>query len=119
MSNDIERELRAALRPVDPGERFSERVLARIAREPTRSTRAPWLRRPAAGTYRWWGTGLAAMVILAVVAGHEVHVRRTEQGIEARRQLIEALRLTNEKLDLAYRAINTKDRPATADKSGA
>jgi hypothetical protein len=119
MSNDIERELRAALRPVDPGERFAERVLARIAHDPTHSTRAPRLRRPAAASYRWWGAGLAAMVVLAVVAVHDIHVRRMEQGIEARRQLLEALRLTNEKLDIAYRAINANDRHATAQKSGA
>jgi sensor domain CHASE-containing protein len=53
---------------------------------------------------RWLPVALAASLILTVVVIHE-H-RKREQGLQARQQLIEALRVTGEKLDLAYRAVN-------------
>lgn len=114
-NEQLERRLRAALRTVDPGEGFAPRVLARIAVEPAQAAR------PArAGAVASWLTfGLAASVVLAVLLAHEWQVRRLEQGREARRQLIEALRVTDEKLNLAYRAVNARDSAAPAEHSGA
>jgi len=110
MSNDLDDSLRAALRPVDPGERFTQRVMASLASEPTRAARAVTLQRS-------W-LALAASVLLALVIAQAWHVRRMQQGLEARRQLIEALRVTGQKLDLAYRAVNDSQRRATS-RSGA
>lgn len=113
--DDLERRLRAALKPLEPGEEFARRVLWRIAAEPARTPRLP--RTPAAA--RWLAFGLAASVVLGLLVAHEWQVRRTAQGLEARRQLIEALKVTDEKLDLAYRVVNTQQRSAVADHSGA
>jgi hypothetical protein len=116
-SNELERRLRAALRPVNPREGFAAGVMARIAAEPARP--APRPRSPA--VVSWLAFGLAASVVLAVLLAHEWQVRRIEQGREARRQLIEALRVTNEKLDLAYRSVNQREgaTPAPQEHSGA
>jgi hypothetical protein len=46
-------------------------------------------------------------------------VRREQEGLEARRQLLEALQLTGEKLDLAYQAVNREAPPPADDESGA
>jgi hypothetical protein len=112
---ELERRLRSALGAVDPGEGFVPRVLARIAAEP-----APAARPARAGAVAsWLGLGLAASVVLAVLVAHEWQVRRLEQGREARRQLIEALRVTDEKLNLAYRVVNSREDAAAAEHSGA
>jgi hypothetical protein len=118
-SNELERRLRAALRPVNPREGFAAGVMARIAAEPARP--APRPRSPAVAVVSWLAFGLAASVVLAVLLAHEWQVRRIEQGREARRQLIEALRVTNEKLDLAYRSVNQREgaTPAPQEHSGA
>jgi hypothetical protein len=109
MNHDLERRLRGALKPVDPGEDFSAKVLARIANEPRHIARPP---RPSA-VVGWLAFGLAASVVLGLLLAHERQVRRTQQGLEARRQLIEALRVTDEKLDLAKRVVNEKERASS------
>jgi hypothetical protein len=104
MSEDLENTLRKALRPIDPGEEFTARVLARVAGEPPRSR---GLRRVV-----WLPAALAAGVVLALVAVHVWRVRQEEAGLAARDQVMEALRVTSEKLDLAYRTVNA---PAPAE----
>jgi hypothetical protein len=104
MNEDLERRLREALQPVDPGERFTRSVLTRVAEEPGIPTR-----RVSTATMRWASVALAASLVLAAVITHEWQVRRTQQGMEARRQLLEALRVTSDKLDIAYRAVNDSD----------
>lgn len=111
MSKDFEEQLREALRPVDPDEGFEHRVMARIGREPARS-------RPKVS--RWVSVALAASVGFAAIIGtHTWQVRREQEGLEARKQLIEALRLTGEKLDVAYQAVNREEHSAPDDRSGA
>jgi hypothetical protein len=111
MSKDFEQQLREALRPVDPDEGFDQRVMARIAREGSRRR---------TNVTRWVSVALAASVVFAAVLGtHEWQVRREQEGLEARKQLLEALRLTGEKLDLAYQAVNREAPPPTDDESGA
>jgi hypothetical protein len=100
---ELARRLRSALRAVGPGDGFAPRVMARIAAEPAEAARPA----RAGAVASWLAFGLAASVVLAVLLAHEWQARRLEQGREARRQLIEALRVTDEKLDLAYRAVNT------------
>jgi hypothetical protein len=104
MSDDLDGRLRRALRPVDPGERFTQSVLSRIANEPEQATsRLP------AGRMRWASVALAASIILGVLVAQQWQVRRTRAGLEARRQLLEALHVTSDKLDIAYRAVNDAD----------
>jgi negative regulator of sigma E activity len=109
MSNDFDQQLRDALRPVDPDESFTRRVMSRIANEPTRS------RRPQRA--RWASVALAASVLLGIVIFHQWQLQRERHGIEARNQLIEALRVTGEKLDIAYRAINEDSHQGAGESS--
>jgi hypothetical protein len=111
MSKDFEHQLREALRPIEPEEGFEHRVMARIAREGSRRR---------TNVTRWVSVALAASVVFAAVLGtHEWQVRREQEGLEARKQLLEALRLTGEKLDLAYQAVNREEPPPADDGSGA
>ncbi|HXY95648.1 MAG TPA: hypothetical protein VEH00_01660 [Steroidobacteraceae bacterium] len=114
-NEQLEQRLRTALRAVDPGEAFAPRLMARIAAEPARTARPA----RAATAASWLAFGLAASVVLAVILAHQWQVRRLEQGREARRQLLEALRVTDEKLNLAYRAVNAREGAAPAQHSGA
>lgn len=111
MSNDFEDRLRDALRPVDPDEGFASRVMARIASEP-RS------RRSLPVGFRWLAGAIAASLVLGVVVIHERQEQREQAGLEARKQLIEALRVTGEKLDLAYRVVNSESQPAAEGEAG-
>lgn len=96
MNDDLESQLRAALRPVEPPD-LRGRVLAEL--------RAP---RPRRGGL-WWGAGLAASLLLTLgVYSHVQTVRETAAGLEARREVLQALRVTHQKLDLAYQSV--KDR---------
>jgi negative regulator of sigma E activity len=111
MSKDFEQQLRDALRPVDPEEGFEQRVMARVSREPARRHRK----------VTRWAVPLAiaaSMACVAIFGAHQWQERREQQGLEARRQLLEALRLTGEKLDVAYQAVN-RESPPPDDENGA
>ena len=111
MSKDFEQQLHEALRPVDPEGGFEQRVMARIAQEKSRARTK---------VTRWVSVALAASVVFAAVLGaREWQMRREQEGLEARKQLIEALRLTGEKLDVAYQAVNREAAQPADDGSGA
>jgi hypothetical protein len=111
VNEEFDEQLRRALRPVDPGEDFTARVLAQICANP-RNLRARW-RRAA-----WIPAALAASLLLLIAGVYEWQQQQKEAGLAARAQVLEALRVTSQKLDLAYRAINTS-RPASDRDSGA
>jgi hypothetical protein len=111
MSKDFEQQLREALQPVEPEEGFEQRVLGRIAREGSRRRTK---------VTRWVSVALAAsMAFGAIVGTTQWQARREQEGLEARRQLLQALQLTGEKLDLAYQAVNREEPPTDDDESGA
>jgi hypothetical protein len=112
MSIDLERQLRESLRPAAPDEGFAERISARVAVRHLKRRRlsAPFLWAPAA---------LAASLVVGFTVVHQWELRRQQQGLQARRQLIEALRVTGEKLDLAYRGVSEAARPAHPEDTGA
>ena len=124
MSEDIEIQLRRALRPVEPSAGFAERVMRALPERAPRPALAPvTVLRPAprAGLWRKLSTptALAASLVVAVMlgqnAGEQVGRQRAEReqraGLAARAELMQALRITSRKLDLAYQAVN---RPAPA-----
>jgi hypothetical protein len=113
--HDLEQKLRAALRPVDPGPGFVGGLMARIAAERPGSVRPLRVRAAAS----WLTFALAASIVLALLLAHQQQARRTEQGLAARRQLIQALRVTGDKLDLASRLVNSQPPPPTSSDSGA
>jgi hypothetical protein len=113
MSKNLDDELRGALQAVDPGEEFVQHVAARIAGQAARSRRSQPLR------YQWLSAAVAASVVLGFLVTHDWQARREQQGIAARNQLLEALRVTGEKLDLAYRVVNDETHSTTSKNPGA
>jgi hypothetical protein len=120
MSEDLESRLRAALRPVAPGDGLTRYIIARVATDA--SSRAAWRdqRRPRRKTSAWWLTAsMAASLLIAIGVLHNLQERREQQrGLEARRQVIEALRVTSQKLDLAYEVIRSQSSSPPDDKPG-
>jgi hypothetical protein len=110
----FEDELRKALRPVDPEEGFADRVMSRVDSAPGLRTRR-WLPH----RFRKWPAALAASVVIGVALVYAWQLDRERRGAEARRQLIEALHITGQKLDLAYRGVKRESSPGTRDDSGA
>ena len=120
MNEDIENRLRRALRPVDPSAGFTERVMRALPASTSRVALAPvTVLRPAPRTSRWQGftapAALAASLVVAVLLGQHVGQQQADRerraGLAARAELLQALRITSKKLDLAYQAVN---RPAPA-----
>ena len=109
-ANELERELRRRLRPVDAPEGFAERLMAALPaeRKPAVVAFVPKAARPA----RQFGVpaALAASLLGAVLFGmHQANdraLREQQEGIAASQQLMQALRVTSQKLDLAYEAVN-------------
>ena len=104
MNDELEKSLAAALRPVDPGEQFTQRVLARVATESAAASAYP---RHSRSVFRWASATVAIVLTAGLYTVHQWQVHRTQQGLEARRQLLEALQVTGRNLDTAYRMINT------------
>jgi hypothetical protein len=110
MSNDIESKLRAALRPVTPSDEFTQRLVAQITAQEAARPAARHRPLAAARRYGWWvSAGLAASLVLAIgVQRHIQENRDRESGAEARREVVEALRMTSQKLNLAYEAVKSQ-----------
>src|ERR1700728_760272 len=112
MTIDLEKQLRDALRPAAPPEGFAERIAARI--EAVRLRR----RRPSP-LFLWSAAALSTSPVVGLSALHQWKLRREQQqGLQARSELMEAQRLTGEKLDLAYRGVSDAFRPANPDDAG-
>jgi hypothetical protein len=124
MNEDIENRLRGALRRLDPPQGFTERVLAALPEQdlPARVATLP-AARPAMAPSRWQRfavpASLAAALVAAVFLGQRIGAQRyaNEQraGREASRELMQALRVTSRKLDVAYQAVREHDPPPTND----
>lgn len=109
MSDDIESRMRAALRPVAPREEFSQRLIAQVT---SRQSRAPAARRSPSRwqPLAWWfSASLAASLVLAVGVHEHLQQQRLQQsGLEARREVLQALRVTSQKLNIAYEAVKSQ-----------
>ena len=121
MSDEIESRLRAALRPVAPAEDFSERLLARVMAERPVQAKPRRVLAESARPLAWWlSSSLAACLILAVgIQQHAQQQRLRQSGLEARREVQEALRVTSQKLNLAYEAVKKQSASPADEKSGA
>jgi len=113
-ANEFERELRRRLRPVEAPEGFAERLMAALPPE-KKSTVVAFIPK-ASRPVRQFGVpaALAASLLGAVLFGMHVANERVieeQKGIAASQQLMQALRVTSQKLDLAYEAVNN---PPTA-----
>jgi hypothetical protein len=110
MSNDIESKLRAALRPVQPSDEFTQRLVAQVTAQQAAQTTARHRPATRAPRYGWWvSASLAASLLIAVGVQRHVQENRDRQnGAEARREVVEALRMTSQKLNLAYDAVKSQ-----------
>jgi hypothetical protein len=113
MSENFENELRRALRPLDAPAGFTDRVMRALP-----ATREPVPMEERVEAPRRWTQRLgvpvafAATIVAAVVLGMHVQKVKTERiaaeeqaaGIAASRELMQALHVTSQKLDLAYQA---------------
>lgn len=101
MNDDLESQLRAALRPVVPRADFTDRVLASIPTASAASRRGR----------QWWGAGIAASLLVTLGVYSQVQrAHETAAGLQARKEVLQALRVTHQKLDLAYQSV--KDHTA-------
>jgi hypothetical protein len=118
MTDEFENELRRLMRPVEAPDGLADRIIAALPKTapPATVTRladvAPAKKRKA--DY-WMPAALAASLVGAVLLGtfsakqSDVELANREEqaaGLEASRELMEALRVTSQKLDLAYEAVN-------------
>jgi hypothetical protein len=109
MNDDLEAKMRAAMRPVAPGDELSRKLVASLAAvEPKK--RSNW----------WIPASLAASMLLAFGVQHHLREQRDlKNGLEARREVLEALRMTSQKLNLAYEAVKSQSSSLDAEKPGA
>ena len=111
MSKDLEARLRDILRPVQPSEESSARLLERLAAaaRPQDTVRSFHPRRVTATL--WVSAALAASLLLAVGIFHRAkELQERVAGLAARQQVLEALRVTNRKLNLAYLTVMSESR---------
>jgi hypothetical protein len=120
MNDDLESRLRAALRPVAPGEEFTRNLIARVTAHQGSEANARGARRRSPGSTAWWiSASVAASLLIAAGVQHHLQERReTEKGLEARRQVIKALRVTSQKLNLVYEVIKSQSSSPADDKPG-
>lgn len=126
MTDDFERQLHAAMRPVEAPADLADRILRALPDErrvvvalaPAASMAGRRnASQPRIAPRRYWMPGaLAASLVAAVLLGQDVankHAAEERQaGLAASRELMEALRITSQKLDVAYHAVK---RPTGAE----
>jgi hypothetical protein len=120
MSEDLESRLRAALRPVAPSDEFTQHLIARVTADKGKEANARGMRRRSPEASAWWlSATMAASLLIAAGVQHTLQERREAQrGLEARREVIEALRMTSQKLNLAYEVIKSQSSSPADDKPG-
>jgi hypothetical protein len=120
MSDDLDQQLRRALRPVDPGDEFTRAVMARVAAQKVTdirraASRSPFTTTPTRSRFTtralpWAPAAIAASLLVAIFMTHE-HRQQEEniaQGQRAREELLQALRVTSKKLDIAYQVVHNE-----------
>ena len=122
-ANHFEEELRRRLRPMEAPDGFTDRLMAALPpqQKPVVVPFTPKPVRPSSARQFGIPAALAASLLVAVFLGvhvaedraHVEEMARIEEqkGIAASRELMQALRVTSQKLDLAYEAVNS---PPTA-----
>ena len=114
MTEPLEEALRQALHADDPGELFTRRVLARL---PVESAAAPVRSRVVARRWLPWSAGIAASLLLAFGIRQQLAEQREQaEGLRAKQELLQALRVTSGKLDLAYQAV-ARDNRTSEDRT--
>jgi hypothetical protein len=122
--NDVEDELRRMLRPIEPPAGFAERVMRALPeRQPTAQIVPLTPVRAKPGNPAWqrfsMPTAIAASMVLGLLLGQHMASKQAEHeqraGLAASRELMQALRVTSQKLDKAYDAVQSSP-PAAPDE---
>jgi uncharacterized membrane protein YdfJ with MMPL/SSD domain len=121
MSQDLESQLRAALRPIAPSAALEKKLIASVTGKPALAAETGrFLRRGGHSRARWLSIGAAACLLIAVGMQYRLHERdELENGLEARRQVVEALRMTSQKLDLAFEIVKSQSTALDDENPGA
>ena len=113
-----EDELLAALRRKDPGESFTERVMARISQPHARVTAAPSAESRLSALWHrlWLRPALTCTVALMLIVGslgfvHYREVQERRAGEAAKQQALLALRITNAKLNHVIERVKAPQQP--------
>jgi len=122
MTEQFEDELRRRLRPVDAPEGFADRVMRSL---PTDAKPALVSAAPAPVRSRFhkfaMPASLAASLLVAVLLGRNTAVERERiaeaQGRAASLELMQALRVTSKKLDIAYQAVQSPPPAASPEEN--
>jgi len=95
----LENDLKRTMRRQQPDAGFAARVLERVtADERERAAHEP--RR------RWWSAAAASMALVALLGGYTAHrVQEHRRGVEAREQLLTAMRIAGEKVHYAQQEV--------------
>jgi hypothetical protein len=129
MNESFEDQLRRALRPVDAPQGLAERVLAALPERRAATVTSIAAARPPASRPRHrylMPAALAASLLCAVFVGQKVATQleeraqqaqriAEERGREASRELMQALRITSQKLDRAYEAMQEPPAPGAEE----
>jgi hypothetical protein len=113
MSMDLESRLRAVLRPVAPRAALEKKLIAAVMGKPQYA-------RPVRRRAHWLSAAAAASLLIAV--GIQIRVqeqRERANGLEARRQVVEALHMTSQKLNLAYETVKSQSTSLADENPGA
>lgn len=94
----LEDELRNALRRKQPSEGFTERVLERAAQSKPGSS---WFHIFIGHSVRWALAGSMCLILMAAWFGYRQFHEEQLKGEAAKAQLLQALRITADKLELA------------------
>jgi hypothetical protein len=108
----FEEELKQALKRQEPAGDFTARVLARCAKEDAKTQSGFW--------HSFWATpawrlGAVAAALVVVAGGtayeqHENEVKREVRGMEAKRQLLLAMRIAGTKLQEVQQRVKESER---------
>lgn len=114
MTDEFEQALRRALRPQDPGEDFAARVMAGLdssGRPPAPVARLHAIHRPLLRS-RWLPAALAACIVagLALVQIRQ-HALDAERANQARAQLLQALSIASDNINIVRTAIAREENP--------
>lgn len=120
MNDEFENQLRRAMRPMEAPEGFTERLMRRLpeSRVAKPAVVVPLPVKPRRTRNFTLPAALAASLVAAVLLGQhlsqraelQMQARELAEGEAASRELMEALRVTSQKLDLAYQAVNNPPR---------
>ncbi|MEJ0087565.1 MAG: hypothetical protein WDO72_17975 [Pseudomonadota bacterium] len=124
MTDHFEDELRRALRPVKAPAGFAQRVMRALPERRDSVVTPIAMKSVSARPPNYWQrlgapAALAASLVLAVVLGQQMafHNQQREDaaGRAASLELLQALRVTSQKLDLAYQAVKSPPDAGTEE----